>query len=131
LSLTQSPQCKSNRLQEKWGYCVDTFDPDESSTYETVDRGGFDITYLDQTGASGDYFTDNISLGNSINVTNVQMGLAEKSTNNVGLIGIGYNASVAAASPYPNIIDLLYEQGLIPTKAYSLYLVSPFSPTPP
>lgn len=37
-------------------------------------------------------------------------------------MGIGYNSSVAAATIYPNIIDQMVYQGLINTRAYSLWL---------
>ncbi|GAB1316865.1 hypothetical protein MFIFM68171_07075 [Madurella fahalii] len=117
-----SDLCNSIRLQQEWGYCFDTFDPEMSSTFETVGRGDFAIRYVDGTGSSGDYFTDNVEIGNGISITNLQMGLANEATSNWGMLGIGYTAAVAADEPYPNIIDLLVEQGLIPTKAYSLYL---------
>ncbi len=51
------------------------------------------------------------------------MGLAEKTTINSGLMGVGYSTNVASRDLYPNIIDLLAEQDLIDTKAYSLWLV--------
>ncbi|KXX78335.1 putative aspartic-type endopeptidase opsB [Madurella mycetomatis] len=117
-----SDLCNSFRLQQEWGYCFDTFDPEQSSTFETVGRGDFAIRYVDGTGSSGDYFTDNVGLGDGVTITNLQMGLAHEATSNWGMLGIGYTAAVAAAEPYPNIIDLLLEQGQIPIKAYSLYL---------
>lgn len=119
-----SDLCNSFRLQQEWGYCFDTFDAEQSSTFETVGRGEFAIRYVDGTGSAGDYFTDNVRLGDGVTITNLQMGLAHEATSNWGMLGIGYPAAVAAAEPYPNIIDLLLEQGHIPIKAYSLYLVS-------
>lgn len=115
--------CNDFLLQEEWGYCFDTFDYDASSTAKTVGDGDFSIRYVDGTGSSGDYITDKVTLGDGFSVTGLQMGLARESTSNWGMLGIGYTAAVSAAEPYPNIIDLLFQQGLIPTKAYSLYLV--------
>lgn len=37
-------------------------------------------------------------------------------------MGVGFNTSEAADTIYPNIIDLMVEQGLINTRAYSLWL---------
>jgi hypothetical protein len=122
-----SDLCNSASLQKKWGTCVDTFDAGSSTTYETVGEGTFEIAYVDETGASGDYFTDNVSIG-GMSIKGLQMGIAANSTCNWGMMGIGYNTSVAAQEIYPNIIDLMVEQNLISTKAYSIYLVSVFPP---
>lgn len=58
------------------------------------------------------------------------MGLAFNSTLFTGLLGIGYDLNEASDSPsveqdpfvYPSIIDTMVSQGLISTRAYSLYL---------
>jgi hypothetical protein len=58
------------------------------------------------------------------------MGLAYNVTLDSGLMGIGYDANEASLDPeaetvpfeYPSIIDSMVSQGLIPSKAYSLYL---------
>ena len=114
--------CNSITLQQEWGQCVDTFDASKSSTFEVVGDGDFKITYVDETGASGDYFTDNVSLGGGKTITGLQMGLARKSTSNWGMLGIGMPGALSSATEYPNIIDMMYNQKLISTKAYSLYL---------
>jgi hypothetical protein len=58
------------------------------------------------------------------------MGLAYNVTMDSGLMGIGYDTNEASLNPetkpapfeYPSIIDSMVSQGLIPSKAYSLYL---------
>jgi hypothetical protein len=58
------------------------------------------------------------------------MGLANTSTAAYGLIGLGYDANEGpiinkhTSFVYPSIIDEMVSQGLINTKAYSLYLDS-------
>lgn len=50
------------------------------------------------------------------------MGLANETASGTGVLGIGFTANEAAEVAYPNLVDEMVEQGLIPTKAYSLYL---------
>lgn len=132
---THADLCQSRALQYRFGSCIATYEPEDSSTYKLVDQGAFSIQYLDTSGAEGDYIKDTFHIaGTSIKA--LQVGLAENSTINSGLLGIGFNANVAADEPYRNIVDLLVDQDLIDTQAYSLYLVSwtfahvasPFSP---
>jgi hypothetical protein len=114
--------CKSRALQLHYGDCLATYNPLKSSTYSLVEQGAFNIQYLDTSGAEGDYIKDTFHIAN-ISIEALQVGLAQNSTINSGLLGIGFSANVAAAEPYRNIIDLFADQGLIDTQAYSLYLV--------
>ena len=58
------------------------------------------------------------------------MGLAFNSTVPTGLMGVGYDTNEApdansqsdTPTIYPNLIDQMVSQGIIPSKAYSLYL---------
>ncbi|RYP41386.1 hypothetical protein DL767_001024 [Monosporascus sp. MG133] len=114
--------CTSRSMQEvHGGGCIATFDPSESSTYTALSDAPFQIAYLDGSSANGTYFQDHINIGGT-EIESLQMGLAEEATINSGLLGIGYSTNVAARDPYPNIIDLLEEQGLIAIRAYSLWL---------
>ncbi|KAM7209662.1 Aspartic peptidase domain containing protein [Naviculisporaceae sp. PSN 640] len=114
--------CRSRRLQEYYQQsCYGTYDPKESSTYELVSRGTFDIMYLDGGGASGDFISDDFTIAGTT-VKSLQMGYAKQTSRGTGILGIGFNTSVSADKPYPNIIDELQNQGKITTKAYSLYL---------
>ncbi|TVY87479.1 putative aspartic-type endopeptidase, partial [Lachnellula willkommii] len=121
--------CTDPDLQETLGDgCTTTFDHSSSSTYKLVKQGGFDIQYVDQSGASGDYISDVVQIGGAT-IKTLEMGLGYKATIGTGLIGIGYSLNEASdsrhnAAPftYPSIIDTMFSQGLIDRKAYSLYL---------
>ncbi|KAE9377303.1 acid protease [Stipitochalara longipes BDJ] len=104
------------------GSCVHgSFNANESSTVETVVPGGFDAMYLDKSGASGDFITDVLSIaGNELK--DMQMGLAFKSTDSQGTLGLGYDTLEGAKTKYPSFIDQLVSQGIINSKAFSLYL---------
>ncbi|KAI0440015.1 aspartic peptidase domain-containing protein [Xylaria telfairii] len=118
---TNADLCQSRTLQSLYGTCLATYEPADSSTYQLVDQDAFSIQYLDRSGAEGDYIKDTLHIaGTSIEA--LQVGLAENSSINSGLIGIGFNTNVAADKPYPNIVDLFVEQDLIDIGAYSLYL---------
>ncbi|ELR07120.1 hypothetical protein VC83_02421 [Pseudogymnoascus destructans] len=103
-----------------------TYDHLKSSTYNKLISNGFQIQYVDQTGSTGDYISETVSFNGQNKSNNaikkLQIGLASTSTLPVGVMGVGYNSSVAAATVYPNIIDQMVNQGLINTRAYSLWL---------
>ncbi|KAI1759104.1 aspartic peptidase domain-containing protein [Hypoxylon sp. FL1150] len=120
--------CQSRAKQAYYGYCLSTYDPSKSSTYSLVSQDSFSIQYVDGSGAQGDYIKDNFSIGGA-DIEALQMGLAENSTINSGLLGIGFAANVAASTPYPNIMNLFQDQDLIAIQAYSLYLDDLFAET--
>lgn len=121
--------CTNSTMQYALGGgCIATYTPSDSSTYEEVGKDEFSIQYVDRSGASGDYIKENLKVGGSV-IKGLQMGLAEKSSINSGLLGIGFSSNVVADEPYPNIMDELLNQGLIKTRAYSLYLNDLFSST--
>lgn len=101
--------------------CGQTFDPSLSSTYQVAVPGGFQIEYLDGSTASGDYILDKFNIGGAT-INALQMGLADKTATGTGVLGIGFTADEATPSEYPNLIDQMLNQNLIPTRAYSLYL---------
>ncbi|KAI1211798.1 aspartic peptidase domain-containing protein [Annulohypoxylon truncatum] len=113
--------CHSKTMQSYYGYCLSTYDPSNSSTYSVVSQDTFNIRYVDGSGAEGNYIKDNFGIGGA-EIKALQMGLAENSTINSGLLGIGFAANVAAKTPYPNIMDLFQNQNLTAIQAYSLYL---------
>lgn len=114
--------CKSRRLQEYYQQtCYGTYNSADSSSYALVSRGTFDIMYLDGGGATGDFISDDFTIAGTT-VKALQMGYAKRTSRGTGILGIGFNSSVSADAPYPNIIDELQNQGKIATKAYSLYL---------
>lgn len=99
-----------------------TDDAGASSTHKSLISGGFEIKYVDESESQGDYITDDVGLSGDNTIKGLQMGMARKSTVGVGIMGIGYTENEAADVMYPNIIDEMVDQGLIATKAYSLYL---------
>ena len=106
--------------------CVLSVNPNASSTYKLVERGGFNITYLDTRHITGDYFNDSVII-NGKEVKNQQLGLAIKSIRQTGLMGLGFRANVATKKKYPTVIDNMLAQGIIDAPVFSLYLVWPIS----
>ncbi|KAL7274623.1 hypothetical protein RUND412_002455, partial [Rhizina undulata] len=101
------------------------FDTSASSTYKTV-ANDFDISYVDGEYARGDYGKDTFHLGD-VNVTGLQFGIGLDSTSTEGIMGIGFNSNEVQVQrlgkdPYPNLVDLMVEQNLIRSRAYSLWL---------
>lgn len=114
--------CTNPDLQNIYGMaCTDTYDPSKSSTNKLVEEGGFEITYLDDTSASGNYITDDFTIGGTT-VKSLQMAYVTQAVRGTGILGLGFSTSERAATKYPNIIDEMARQGLIKSKAYSLYL---------
>lgn len=97
----------------------------------------FHITYVDETKIAGDYINETFGIG-GVTVAKMTMGLAKKSTEQdtssefQGIVGVGFDVGEAIYSQtatttqpgitYPNIISQLVNQGLIKTRAYSLWL---------
>ncbi|KAI4229325.1 MAG: hypothetical protein L6R36_000978 [Xanthoria steineri] len=122
----QSPICS----YEDAGLCgpAGTYDANSSTTY-TYLNSDFNISYADGSSASGDYATDTVRVGQTTQeeLTGLQFGIAYQSSFPVGILGIGYPANVAQTSTgsgrtYPNLPQLLVNQGIIQSNAYSLWL---------
>ncbi|EXJ89647.1 hypothetical protein A1O3_02714 [Capronia epimyces CBS 606.96] len=112
------------------GHCAGgTFDSSTSSTFTDLSTGTFLIQYNDNTKISGDYISDNLSLG-GVTVESVEMALASTgagsgpSSQTYGIMGVGYPSNEAgpAANEYPNIVQDLVSQGIISSYSYSLWL---------
>ncbi|KAF3937871.1 Barrierpepsin [Dactylella cylindrospora] len=105
------------------------FDPTESSTYTLLYNGEFNISYVTAgSGVHGDYITDDVSVG-GVKVVGLTMGLAKEAKQvPTGIMGIGYRENEAIYAQtngrvsYPNLVDLMVNQSIINTRAYSLYL---------
>ncbi|CAG8970838.1 hypothetical protein HYALB_00000815 [Hymenoscyphus albidus] len=122
--------CLDPRLQRiHLGGCGTTYTSSKSSTYKLQAQNQFNISYLDRSGATGDYISDTIEISGSL-IPNVQMGFAHKSTIGSGLMGIGYSVNQASQSrknvappfTYPSVIERMVSARVINRKAYSLYL---------
>ena len=102
-----------------------TYDANSSSTYSFV-SSDFNISYLDGSGAIGDYVTDTVRIGGET-LEDLQFAVGYDSTSEQGILGIGYPANEAQVGlndrpPYPNLPQALVEANLIRSNAYSLWL---------
>ncbi|KIW80240.1 hypothetical protein Z517_06855 [Fonsecaea pedrosoi CBS 271.37] len=110
------------------GKCdLGAFDPSKSSTYNVIEEGGFNITYV-QVGDTdaGDWSSDTITVGGSPSIEDQQLGVATALFDQHGVMGIGFDTIEASNdSPngvYPSVLDNLKSTGIIDRKAFSLYL---------
>ena len=118
------------------------FDSSSSSTYQTVLVDEFNITYGDGTGATGDFFTDAVTIGESTIPAGVMsIGIATSLldgdvlvNDGQGLVGIGYPSNIAEAdllssetSTPVTIVGAMVQAGDIDRESYSLYLNDPFA----
>lgn len=102
-----------------------TYTANSSSTYEYV-GSWFNISYVDGSGASGDYVSDTVTFG-PMKLDRLQFGIGYNSTNAQGILGIGYpinevQVGRAGKQPYRNLPAQMVADGLIQSNAYSLWL---------
>lgn len=102
-----------------------TYSPNKSSTYSYV-GSWFNISYVDGSGAAGDYVTDTVSIGGA-NLSSLQFGIGYTSSSAQGILGIGYEVNEvqvgrAGKAAYANLPAQMVADGLIDTSAYSLWL---------
>jgi len=96
-----------------------------SSTYSYI-SSDFNISYVDGSGAAGDYVTDTVSLG-ATTLKSLQIGIGYESTSSEGILGIGYAANEvqvarSGKAPYENFPAKLAANSMIRSNAYSLWL---------
>lgn len=88
----------------------------------------FDISYVDGSGASGDYATDHLRFNNDqVSLDKFQFGIGYKSTSSINVLGIGYpedevQAGKDGKQPYENLLARLASEGITASRAFSLYL---------
>jgi hypothetical protein len=109
------------------------YDPTKSSTFEDGLPNQFDISYIDSTEIQGDYINETFGIGGAT-IKKMTMGLAKKSSVPdsagqpfEGIIGVGFDNGEAIVNSqgqgaYPDIISQMVNQGVISTRAYSLWL---------
>jgi hypothetical protein len=120
-----------NSCETNISVCIGTtFDETASHTTTVINKGGFQVRYFTQgSNVTGDYKTDSFTIGKQT-IRNSTMGLARKAASAAtGLLGIGFDTYEAIVfeeganpQPYPNLVDAMKQQGLISTRAFSLYL---------
>ncbi|KAJ4348618.1 uncharacterized protein N0V89_009996 [Didymosphaeria variabile] len=104
-----------------------TYNANDSSSYNYV-NSVFNISYVDGSGASGDYATDTFKLSNpDLTVEDLQFGIGYTSSSPEGILGIGYRVNEvqvnrAGLDPYSNLPQKLVDDKTINTNAYSLWL---------
>ena len=102
-----------------------TYDANASSTYRFI-SGDFNISYVDGSGALGDYATDNLQIGTET-LEDVQFGIGYRSSSPEGILGIGYPINEVQVNrnrkrPYDNVPQAMVTKGLINSAVYSLWL---------
>jgi hypothetical protein len=102
-----------------------SYSANDSSTYKYV-GSYFNISYVDGSGADGDYVSDTFTLG-STTLQRLQFGVGYTSTSSEGILGIGYEVNEvqvgrASLAKYNNLPAQLVADGLIASNAYSLWL---------
>ena len=102
-----------------------TYSANDSSTYQYM-NSVFNITYVDGTGATGDYASDVVEIGGTT-LKDQTFGIGYTSSAQQGILGLGYPLDEALASytdgqTYPNVPQQLVDNGVINSQAYSLWL---------
>jgi len=117
----------SQICQSRQGPCsvAGTYTANTSSTYKYV-SSVFNVSYVDGSGATGDYATDDVSIG-SQTLKGLQFGIGYNSGSTQGILGVGYVAdesqvNSAHQKPYSNTPQAMVDGGLIKSNAYSLWL---------
>jgi hypothetical protein len=103
-----------------------TFNYNDSSTYSRV-ADDFSISYVDGEFAEGDYGKDVFYFADGTNVTGLQFGIGLSSNSTDGIMGIGFDLNEVKVQrlgedPYRNLVDIMVDQKLIKSRAYSLWL---------
>jgi hypothetical protein len=86
----------------------------------------FNISYVDGSGAAGDYVSDTITIG-STTLDRLQFGIGYQSTSPQGILGVGYpinevQVGRAGKNVYDNLPAAMVTSGQISRNAYSLWL---------
>src|ERR1700738_2857565 len=117
----------SNLCKSKGSPCsaAGTYSANSSSTY-TYLSSDFNITYVDGSGATGDYVTDTLDIGGAT-LTGQQFGIGYTSSASEGILGIGYKINEVQAArlgkqAYDNVPAKMVTDKLISSNAYSLWL---------
>ncbi|KAF2128916.1 acid protease [Dothidotthia symphoricarpi CBS 119687] len=117
----------STLCSQRGDQCSDsgTYNANDSSTYSYV-NGEFNISYVDGSGASGDYVTDTFHFGGQA-IKDFQFGVGYTSSSSEAVLGIGYAINEVAVNrggldPYPNLPQKLANDSTINSVAYSLWL---------
>lgn len=121
------PSSKADICQQSSQLCpFGTYRSGSSSTFQQLDLPDFQIRYVDGTQITGTYLSDVLNVGNT-KITNMTMAQALRAnTRGIGIMGIGFQENESSAQTagftYPTIVDMMVTQGIINSRAYSLWL---------
>ncbi|PHH58694.1 hypothetical protein CDD81_4815 [Ophiocordyceps australis] len=102
-----------------------TYYAKNSSSYKLVGNH-FNISYVDGSGATGDYATDRLVMAGQ-EVRDLQFGIGYQSSSSENVLGIGYasnevQAELSGRGEYENLPAKLSADGTIASNSYSLWL---------
>ena len=102
-----------------------TYDQSSSSSARVI-NSDFNISYVDGSGAAGDYVGDTLEFA-GITLDDFQFGVGQDSASTMGVLGISYSVievqvNRAGGDEYPNLPQALVNSGHINSNAYSLWL---------
>ena len=101
-----------------------TYNANSSSSYNYL-SSDFNVTYVDGSGASGDYVTDDVGIGGKT-LKGLQFGVGYESLTPEGILGIGYQQDegvlAQGGQAYSNLPIAMVDGGLIKSNAYSIWL---------
>ena len=106
--------------------CLDsgTYNANASSTSKYV-SSDFNVSYVDGSGSSGDYVTDNVGIGGKT-LNALQFGVGYVSSTPEGILGIGYQNDEGlierGGKAYSNMPMAMVSDGFIQSNAYSIWL---------
>ncbi|KIW88845.1 uncharacterized protein Z519_10329 [Cladophialophora bantiana CBS 173.52] len=114
--------CQQNEGCSQFG----AYNADQSSTFADPNLPEFQIQYVDGSQVVGQYISDVLEVG-GVKLTNMTMAAAQQAnTRAIGIMGIGFELGEASASldgfTYPNVINVMKNEGFINSLAYSLWL---------
>lgn len=95
--------------------CGGTYNSSKSSTYKLLQPGGFDAQYQQGGNDSGDLVSETVRLG-TLSATNTTIDVVTKSGATNSILGLGPRKF------QPTVLDKLLDDGLINTRAFSLFL---------
>ncbi|KAL8661912.1 MAG: hypothetical protein Q9202_005194 [Teloschistes flavicans] len=122
INARSAPFCQPNG---QGSYIGGTYDANVSTTYRYIDSK-FDITYNPQLYGRGDHAFDNLHFGGQV-LTGAEFGIGYDSTSQYSVLELGYPIHEAHPGdpnfkPFSNFPQLMVDQGLIRTKAFSIWL---------
>ena len=120
----QACQNQSQAAYSQLCSSLGTYNANDSSTYKNL-LEKFGAQYGDGTGSTGDFATDDISIGGA-KLTGQKFGIAYSATSPQAVFGIGYAGNVIGGpyntTVYDNVPVTFVKQGIIKSNAYSLWL---------